>query len=510
MTLSRLLRWLLMGVGLLWIPTALIAQDTAPTADAGVTIHVVQRGETLFRIAQRYDISSNDLARLNGITNPNSIFVGQRLLVPTDGAVLSALEKPQSHTIRPGETLRSIAQFYGVSVTDLATMNQIGDPNTIYVGQVLEIVPSQPALPTEISAPAQSETPVPATEPESVATQIADQAGSADETSQSNLVHVVQRGETLFRIATGYGLTVNEVARANNIVDPTVIYVGQNLVIPNVEAPAATLDLPAPITRLDVIPQTLVEGQTVRVRLTTDGPAQVTGTFIGRSLFSGAEQDGTRHTLLQGVPMYTDAGVYPLELVITDQTGSETPFALNLQIAQGRYGSEYIRLLADRGGLLDPTVEDAELQLITDITGIFTPQRAFNGPMSLPAAATIISPFGTRRSYNGGGFDRFHSGTDFAGAPGTPILATAPGRVVLADTLNIRGKATLIDHGWGIFTGYWHQSEIYVQVGDLVSTGQVIGAIGATGRVTGAHLHWEVWAGGVPVDPMQWVRIPFV
>ncbi|MBZ0288996.1 MAG: M23 family metallopeptidase, partial [Anaerolineae bacterium] len=91
-----------------------------------------------------------------------------------------------------------------------------------------------------------------------------------------------------------------------------------------------------------------------------------------------------------------------------------------------------------------------------------------------------------------------------------PVLAAAPGRVVLADTLNVRGIATIIDHGWGVYTGYWHQAQQYVQVGQMVTTGQVIGAIGATGRVTGAHLHWELWVGGVAVDPMQWVRLSFL
>jgi murein DD-endopeptidase MepM/ murein hydrolase activator NlpD len=82
--------------------------------------------------------------------------------------------------------------------------------------------------------------------------------------------------------------------------------------------------------------------------------------------------------------------------------------------------------------------------------------------------------------------------------------------VVLADTLNIRGVATVIDHGWGVYTTYSHQSESYVHVGDFVTLGQVIGTVGDSGRVTGAHLHWEVWVGGVSVDPMQWTVQSFL
>ena len=66
-----------------------------------------------------------------------------------------------------------------------------------------------------------------------------------------------------------------------------------------------------------------------------------------------------------------------------------------------------------------------------------------------------------------------------------------------------------IDHGHGIFTGYWHQTEIKVKVGDVISQGQVIGTVGRTGRATGPHLHWELFVEGVQVDPLQWTRRSF-
>jgi murein DD-endopeptidase MepM/ murein hydrolase activator NlpD len=68
----------------------------------------------------------------------------------------------------------------------------------------------------------------------------------------------------------------------------------------------------------------------------------------------------------------------------------------------------------------------------------------------------------------------------------------------------VRGNATYIDHGWGVYTGYLHQSQLLVQAGDRVETGRLIGMVGNTGRVTGPHLHWEVWVGGVPVQPLEW------
>jgi murein DD-endopeptidase MepM/ murein hydrolase activator NlpD len=75
--------------------------------------------------------------------------------------------------------------------------------------------------------------------------------------------------------------------------------------------------------------------------------------------------------------------------------------------------------------------------------------------------------------------------------------------------MTVRGNATIIDHGWGVYTAYLHQSEIIVQAGTAVEAGQVIGKVGGTGRVTGPHLHWEVWAGGVQVDPLDWLQSIF-
>jgi murein DD-endopeptidase MepM/ murein hydrolase activator NlpD len=79
--------------------------------------------------------------------------------------------------------------------------------------------------------------------------------------------------------------------------------------------------------------------------------------------------------------------------------------------------------------------------------------------------------------------------------------------VVLAEKLNVRGNAVLIDHGLGVFSGYWHQSKLVVQVGQTVKRGDLIGYVGDTGLVTGAHLHWEMRVGGIAVDPMQWTQM---
>jgi murein DD-endopeptidase MepM/ murein hydrolase activator NlpD len=95
---------------------------------------------------------------------------------------------------------------------------------------------------------------------------------------------------------------------------------------------------------------------------------------------------------------------------------------------------------------------------------------------------------------------------DYCGQIGDPIYAAAPGVVVFAEPSTVRGNATMIDHGMGVFSAYMHQSEILVNVGDRVEQGQLIGRVGNTGRVEGPHLHFEVLVGGVPVNPLDWLN----
>jgi murein DD-endopeptidase MepM/ murein hydrolase activator NlpD len=111
------------------------------------------------------------------------------------------------------------------------------------------------------------------------------------------------------------------------------------------------------------------------------------------------------------------------------------------------------------------------------------------------------------RSYDGGPYDSFHEGLDIANATGTPIVAAARGRVVLAEPdLLVRGGAVIIDHGQGVHTGYWHQSDLLVRAGEMVEQGQLIGRIGAKGMVTGPHLHWDVRIGPTNVQPLEWIE----
>ena len=139
-----------------------------------------------------------------------------------------------------------------------------------------------------------------------------------------------------------------------------------------------------------------------------------------------------------------------------------------------------------------------------------TPQL-FTLPFLRPRPARVTSQFGTGRVFNGK-VSSSHLGVDYRGATGDPIVAANRGVVALVAEFFLAGNVVYIDHGNGIVTGYFHMSQPQVTAGDTVERGQQIGLVGATGRVTGPHLHWSARFGALTIDPADLLSLgaPFV
>jgi murein DD-endopeptidase MepM/ murein hydrolase activator NlpD len=167
------------------------------------------------------------------------------------------------------------------------------------------------------------------------------------------------------------------------------------------------------------------------------------------------------------------------------------------------YREQHIRLKDQR--MVDPAPEDMaridqEMATQTRAYRTFTPGTPSNLLFDKPVDGPLSSPFGLRRFFNGQ--ERApHSGLDFAVPAGTPVRAPATGRVILTGNLYFNGNTVFIDHGQGLISMICHLSRIDVKEGDEVPRGAVIGAVGATGRATGPHMHWNVSLNDTRVDP---------
>ncbi len=437
----------------LW-PAEAAAQSGGPLQPP---IHVVQQGETLFSIARRYGTTVDAILHANGLADPRRIYPGQRLVIP--GGV-QPVESWSAHVVRPGETLRALAVRYDVPWQTLALANRLVNPHLLYAGEVLRI----PAPGERVGA-----------------------------------LYAVQPGDSLIGIALRYGVEVWDLVEANGLTNPNRLLPGQWLFIPG----AQPSWLPYPFRAVDLSPLPVPQGKTLLVTVRTAEPVSLTGTLFDRS-FTFAEEDGAYYALV-GVHAFTEPGLYELTLTAALADGRQVATSVGVVVEEGGYGYERIDVPAGRSSLLDPAVIAAERERLETVRNLFTPQRRWRGPFQPPVEAAISSYFGTRRSYNGGPYNSYHGGVDFDAGRGTPVRAPADGTVVLAEPLAIRGNAVVIDHGWGVLTGYWHLSSIEVTVGQEVRTGDIIGRVGNTGLSTGAHLHWEVWVGGISVDGLQWL-----
>jgi murein DD-endopeptidase MepM/ murein hydrolase activator NlpD len=155
----------------------------------------------------------------------------------------------------------------------------------------------------------------------------------------------------------------------------------------------------------------------------------------------------------------------------------------------------------------DQARADREAAETSAIYDTFTPERYWSEAFDVPVrGAKDGRNFGHRRVFNGQPRAP-HSGADLRATTGTPIYAANRGRVVLAKELFFSGNAVYIDHGHGLYTTYLHLSKIDVAVGQIVERGEQLGLAGATGRVTGAHLHWGVRLVDARVDPFSLIRI---
>ena len=223
-----------------------------------------------------------------------------------------------------------------------------------------------------------------------------------------------------------------------------------------------------------------------------DTSAGLTATFQGRRGFTH------NHVTYFSVAMDTVPGTYSVQL----NNGSLTQ-TVPVKIENKAYTEQHITI--ENQNMVTPpkeTLERISQEAVKQrkLYASFTSQIEIGDGFKLPLKGPLTSLFGHKRFFNGQPRNP-HSGLDIAAPTGTPIAAPANGTVVLVDDLYFNGKTVFIDHGQGLITMYCHMDKTTVEEGALIKQGETLGLVGATGRVTGPHLHWSVSLGGIRIDP---------
>jgi murein DD-endopeptidase MepM/ murein hydrolase activator NlpD len=219
--------------------------------------------------------------------------------------------------------------------------------------------------------------------------------------------------------------------------------------------------------------------------------------------FNGHEapvlSDGSTWVAVVGIPLDTPPGVQAATFRPRDGDARRIEFT----VADKRYEEQRLKVANPRH--VDPSREDLERiarerKRIDAALGHYAANRVPQFVMQPPVDGRRSSSFGLRRFFNDQPRNP-HTGMDIAAPTGTPVLSPAPGVVTDAGDYFFNGKTVFVDHGQGVVTMYCHLSRIDVKPGDVVVTGTPLGLVGATGRVTGPHLHWGVTVNRAMVDP---------
>ncbi len=248
-----------------------------------------------------------------------------------------------------------------------------------------------------------------------------------------------------------------------------------------------------------------VQGKLTTVELRSATPlADIKGGWSGQTLhFWTSDIESHVYRALLGVDLVKKPGSYPLAISMTNRDGEPIVCSIPLSVLEGDFVVEKLRVDRQYVELSQEDLERArrEGRRLRKIWDTVTPERLWQGDFRYPIPGAKGSRnFGKRRVFNDEPRSP-HSGEDFSSPTGTPIRSPQRGRVVLAEEQFFSGNAVVVDHGLGLYTFHGHMSAIAVEVGQMVEVGQILGKVGATGRVTGPHLHWTVRLGRARVNP---------
>ena len=432
-------------------------------------IHIVSEGENLTYIASFYGLTADEMLTANGMTVNDVLFVGRPLIVPgREGAEIESV-----YFIEPGDTVMDVAAAFNTTETAVLQTNNLINPAY--------------APPLGSSLVVMSRT------------------GSAFPRAVNGVPHIVIAGESLTSIAAQYGISPLALAEANDLSTYAHLFAGERLRVPIGENRYRFL--PGEWVDVNIRPFPTQQGSTLSIYVDNLLNGRPAGSFANQTLHFTPYEDG--YIALIGLDAFTEPGTHTLALSGTGER-PWTPYQLDIPITSSGYATQEIVVPEELDYLLAPEIRAGEDVILAGLYGEFDEQQYWDGLFQMPVTGTIITAgYGDSRSYNGGPYEIFHTGIDFGGSVGTPIVAPANGIITYAGAMALHGNTMVVNHGLGVVSAYFHLSAFTAQVGDVVAQGEEIALGGGTGLSTGPHLHWDLRVNGQAIDGRQWLNTVF-
>ena len=444
-------------------------KTVAAQGDVDYPVYIVQSGENLTQIAEKFGVTVNELILANNITDYNLISEGTQLIIPGIEGVNGVLN---TTPVEFGENLTTILRRNKISKENFMRLNTVTSPSELYIGANL-ILPE-----------------------------------SNDEGQFNNSIVVGSRDSMLENavrnnINPWYLAKTNQISGQRVVANDMLFYYSPDK--EEFQSPISDL-----ISKIELDPLPIVQGHTAEVRVYAASPVALTGSMAGYNLNFFQDNVDQFYYALQGIHALATPGLVPLKINGQFENGQSFSVEQMILLQSGNYPNENLTVESTK---IEKSIIETDNQINAEILSPISPDKLWNGSFAFPVDGSLddntmgfSSYFGSRRSYNDGEYYGFHGGLDFLVVVYSfNVYAPAPGIIAYTGTQDIRGNTIFIDHGQGIYSGYAHLKEIQVNVGDRVETGQLIAQIGATGRVTGPHLHWDIFVNGNAVDPFDWI-----
>lgn len=236
----------------------------------------------------------------------------------------------------------------------------------------------------------------------------------------------------------------------------------------------------------------------------------VTGRFLGRTIPFFTAPDGQPGTAigLLGIDMQDKPGMHEFVVEVREPDATRR-LSYSVLVLKETYPVQHLTLPSEKVDLDEASLVrvKAEQERVNTVLQAVSPERLWDGPFVEPVQGEVVGAFGRTRVINGQTRSP-HNGEDISAPLGTPVVAMNDGIARLTVDHFFSGKGVFVDHGLGLYSMYFHLSEVLVRDGEPVKQGQIIGKVGATGRATGPHLHLGVRINGARVNPYSLVNLP--